>query len=372
MGGSGRSQRELAARLGDLGHEVLFLADDGTPDRVRRFMYEQLADLAARWGQRPGALVIRFVEGRPGRRTVAKQIDSAWHRVTPVPENGAASVLESFRPDVVVGNSILRLTWRKVRALCQQQGIATVLYVREVASMNHFTLGVLPADRIVANASSLALQVEQLGYSCQMLPSVIEVNVTAVKSSRQVALVVNPIASHGIDLIWQLARRLPEVPFVLQQSWPLSVDAVASIERAAGDLPNVEFRRVMPAGVSLYHDARILLVPHRLDNRPRVITEAQANGIPVIASFTPGLAEAVGEGGILLDMDDLDGWVAAIRDMWPDAPPYDEFAKSARAYGRRPEIDPARLAQRFDLLLKETYRENSGEQVPMDEEWGEK
>jgi glycosyltransferase involved in cell wall biosynthesis len=128
----------------------------------------------------------------------------------------------------------------------------------------------------------------------------------------------------------------------------------------------------MPAGVSLYHDARILLVPHRLDNRPRVITEAQANGIPVIASFTPGLAEAVGEGGILLDMDDLDGWVAAIRDMWPDAPPYDEFAKSARAYGRRPEIDPARLAQRFDLLLKETYRENSGEQVPMDEEWGEK
>lgn len=330
---------------------MLFLVDDGTPDRSRRFVYEQLADLAVRWGPRPGHRVVRFFENEPGRRTHTVLVDGLEHRVTPVPENAAQDVIRDFRPDVVISNSILRITWRKVRELCDNSSVATVVYVREVASMNHFTLGRQPGDVIVANASSLARDVEALGYPCVVLPSVIEVDVTSVDSLRTVALVINPIASHGIDIIWQLARALPEIAFVIQQSWPLDDGALASLERTAAELPNVEFRRAVPAGTSLYSDAKVLLVPHRIDNRPRVIAEAQANGIPIIASNTPGLAEAVGDGGVLVDMDDIDGWVESIRLVWADVAAYDGLAERAWAHSRRPEIDPEQVTIAFEKLL---------------------
>ena len=217
--------------------------------------------------------------------------------------------------------------------------------------MNHFTLGSQPADVIVANASSLARTVEALGYPCAVLPSVIEVGVTSVDSSRQVALVINPIATHGIDTVWHIARALPDIPFVIQQSWPLENKELLSLEQTAAQLPNVEFRHVAPPGTSLYGDAKVLLVPHRIDNRPRVIAEAQANAIPVIASRTPGIAEAVGDGGLLVGMDDLDGWVDTIRLLWTDKSSYDNLTERALAHSRRPDIDPERVTATFEALL---------------------
>ena len=352
-GGSGRSQRELAARLALRGHEVLFLVDDELPARVRHFVYENLADLAVLVGDRPGARLVRFIERQPGRRTRSTQMNGVDHLITPVPENAAPGVIESFQPDVVVANSVLRLTWRKVHELCEQRGIATVLYVREVAAMNHFTLGVQPAHRIVANAQSLASAVEQLGYPCSVLPSVIEIGVTRVSPHRLAALVINPIASHGIDIVWRLARELPEVTFVIQQSWPLSDAEFAVLQRTAETLPNVELRRAAPAGASLYADARVLLVPHRIDNRPRVVAEAQANGIPVIASNKPGLVEAVGTGGLIIDLDDLQGWVTALRLLWTDDDEYDRLMTRAISHSQRPEIDPEHITAAFESLIEE-------------------
>ena len=352
-GGSGRSQRELALRLASRGHDVVFLVDDGGRSLTRRFLYEQLSDLAVRWDTRPGHKIIRFLEGKPGRRTRTHLVDGLEHRVTPVPENAAPDLIRDFQPDVVISNSILRITWRKVREMCDRSQIATVVYVREVASMNHFALGRQPGDVIVANASSLARNVEALGYPCAVLPSVIEVGVTRVDSTRTVALIINPIVSHGIDLVWQVARALPEVSFVIQQSWPLDDTVLASIERTVSELPNVEFRRAVPAGISLYSDARVLLVPHRIDNRPRVIAEAQANGIPVVASNTPGIAEAVGDGGNLIDMDDVGRWVESVRLLWTDPPAYDTLADRALTHSRRPEIDPEQVTMGFEKLLLE-------------------
>ena len=57
--------------------------------------------------------------------------------------------------------------------------------------------------------------------------------------------------------------------------------------------------------------ARVLLVPYRVDNRPRVVAEAQSNGIPVPASALPAHREA-GTRGVLVPGD------ASIR-AWGDA-----------------------------------------------------
>jgi hypothetical protein len=247
VGGSGRSQRELAARLVEAGHEVAFLVDDEAPHRVRRWMYEQLSDLAVRVADRPGGRFVRALERWPGRRTARHWIDGFDHLTTPVPQNAFVECLEKSRPDVVVGNSIVRLSWRRIRAVCEERDIPTVLYVREITTFDHLLPDEMP-DAVVANARSLASAVEDRGVRCSFVPSVVDLSRTRTRSSREVALVVNPIPSHGIELIWKLAERLADVPFVLQESWPLAADDLTRIVTRTAELPNVEFRRSRSPG----------------------------------------------------------------------------------------------------------------------------
>lgn len=352
VGGSGRSQRELAARLRDRGHEVLFLVDLEQPARLRRFTYEQLADLTVRREGRVGGGIIRWLSTQPGRRPRATQLGGLAHLTTPVPENAAPGVVSSFRPDVVIGSSVLRLTWRKVIALCRARAVPTVIYIREVEALNHFDDGLMPADAVVANAESLAQRIEALGIACAVLPSVVEVGVTRTETSRKVALAINPIESRGVATIWELARRMPEIPFAVQESWPLSAAQLASVRREIASLPNVEFRRAEPPGPHLYQDARVLLVPYEVDNRPRVIAEAQANGIPVVCANSPALVEAASRGGIVVRSGDIEGWCTAIESLWSDPLRYDELARAAVQHSERGEMSPTVVTDRFERFLR--------------------
>ena len=356
VGGSGRSQRELASRLVQRGHTVSFLVDDGQTATLTRWSYGHLSDLAARLGDRAGGSLARRLEAIPGRRVSISLRGGPDHLATAVPENAAEALLDEFRPDVVIGNSVLRLTWRKIRAMCERRGIPTVLYIREVESLNHFAGGTSPATAVVANAESLASQIAELGVECTFIPSLIEVGTTLVESSRKVALAINPIESRGVQMVWAIAARLPDVQFAVQESWPLSPREVEAIQRKCTEVPNVEFRRVEEPGPRLYRDARVLLVPYRIANRPRVILEAQANGIPVITAAIPALLEAVGGGGLQAELDDLDGWCEALKRMWSDEELYESLRLTAQINSARPDVDPEAIATSFELLLAQAIR----------------
>ena len=351
-GGSHRSQLELARRLVERGHEVRFVVDDERPHRLSRWWYGHISDAAARFARAPGAGALRSLERLPGRRSRTSDVHGIRFASSPVPENVVPGVLRKFQPDVVVGNSIERLAWRKIRAICAKEHTATVLYIREVALLDHITHGEAPADAVVANAHSLAAAVRANGIECAMVPSVVDLSVTHTDSTREVALVVNPIASHGIALVWQIAAMRPNLPIVLQESWPLTPAAVAEIEAKLATHPNVRLRRVATPGPTLYGDARLLLVPHLIDNRPRVIAEAQANGVPVIASEQPGLAEALGQGGVLVGADDVEGWCAAIDRLWSDHAEYDRRSLLAREHAARAELDPDRVVDAFESVIR--------------------
>lgn len=352
VGGSGRSQRELAAQLRDRGHEIRFLVDDGRPSRLTRAVYEQLSDLRARAEgtvvQRP----VRALERRPGRRTRTVELDGWTHRATPIPQNALGTLIDEFRPDVVVGNSLERLAWRRVHEACRERCVKTVLYVRETDSLDHFVHGEVP-DLLIANAASLQAALRERGLDCEFVPSVVESSVTSTESTRRVVLAVNPVASRGGDIIWKVASSAPEIPFVVQESWPLEAAVLADVERRAAELPNVEFRRAAPPGPQLYGDARVLMVPYRVDNRPRVIAEAQSNGIPVVAADVPALREAIGMGGAVVELDAIDAWVDELRSLWGDAARYERLVAAAFEHSRRPDIDPTAVTGRFERLVEE-------------------
>lgn len=357
VGGSGRSQRELATQLERRGHEVRFIVDGGEPARAVRFAYEKLSDLAARTGRLPSRRITDWIERQPGRRARTVQIDGRTHASSPVPQNALAAQIEAIRPDVVVGNSLERLAWRRIHRLCGCRDIPTLLYVREIDSLDHFLHGEVP-DVLVANAESLQRALRSRGLECAFVPSVIEMETTRTISTRQVALAINPIPSKGSDIVWKIAEAAPELPIVSQESWPLDDNELADVRLHASRLSNIEFRRASEPGPQLYGDTRVLLVPYRVDSRPRVITEAQANGIPVLAADVPALREAIGAGGAVVPIDDIDAWASELRSLWTDQDRYQRLADAALAHSQRPEIDPATIAGTFESLIEDLLSPN--------------
>lgn len=353
VGGSGRSQRELAQELIRRGHQVTFLVTDQSPRpgaRIAQWVYGHLSDLSVRMTGYPGASCLLKIRDAIGATSRWWDVEGLRHLATPVLQNGFRKLIMGRPPDVAVVSSVDRWTWRRIHAFAEQMGVPTVLYIREDDSLEHLELGSLP-DRLVANAESLADSMIKRGHQCDFIPSVIDVSVTRVESSRRVALCINPIPSRGSEFIWKLAHGIPDIPIVMQESWPLTDSQLVDVRAHLKKLPNVEFRPKVDPGPAIYEDARVLLVPYLVANRPRVILEAQASGIPVIGANNPALIEAVGTGGMALPLTAVDDWAAAIRRLWNNAEYYGELVSQAHRHASRPEVDPSYIAGQFETVL---------------------
>src|SRR3546814_9608260 len=82
----------------------------------------------------------------------------------------------------------------------------------------------------------------------------------------------------------------------------------------------------------VYRRTHTLLVPSQWEEAwGRVATEAQFSGIPVLASDSGGLPEAVGPGGSVLPHDAPAAvWAAALREYWPQPPGFLAATKTGR------------------------------------------
>jgi glycosyltransferase involved in cell wall biosynthesis len=343
-GGSGLSQRQLARRLTLRGHRVQILAAAPTSAVVRP-VYDRLVDASTRWRTSPVRPGLLAVQRRLGRRLRPSETSDFPTTTCVVPENGYRTTRAGFRPDVVVASSIDRVTWRRLRSQLIAEGIPSVLYLREASGIGHLTLS-------GAHAASLAEGARAAGHQCEVVPSVVETERSRVVSTRRTVVLVNPIEILGGDRIWAIAAGRPDIPFVIQESGLLDPHLRADLHDRAADAPNVTVRAFSEQPAGVFADARLLLAPHRVDNRPRVILEAQANGIPVIASCQRGLIESVGPGGVIVDDTDAPApWLDALGALWDQPARYDAMVGLAREHAQRPEVDPEQIAQRFEALL---------------------
>ena len=349
-GGSPQSQRALAHALNLRGNDVRLLIDDQRSARLSRIVGERLADASVRFSH---SRVMQVVAALPGKRPRLRDIDGLVHWTSPHPHNALRYVLDEFLPDVVVGSSVDRHSWRRALEICAAREIPTVIYFREVEALGHLEIKPRAANVVVANAKTLARAAEQRGHRCAFVPSVIDTSATRTSSTRTRALLVNLDPSRGLELAIDLATRHPEIPFTFQESWPLDDQQWSTLARRVEPLANIDLRRLREPGPDLYDEARVLLAPHRVDNRPRVIVEAQTNAIPAIVSNYPGLIEASGDAAIVLDEDDVDGWSAALRTLWEDHDAYDEVVAATEQAATRPELDPSYVAGEFEDLIRQ-------------------
>jgi glycosyltransferase involved in cell wall biosynthesis len=159
---------------------------------------------------------------------------------------------------------------------------------------------------------------------------------------------VNPIPVKGLEVAVEIARRLPEVPFLFVKGrW-----ASARIEpdlSAAAVLPNVEIWPTQTDMRTVYRRTDILLFPSQWEETAgRVIIEAQLNGIPVVASPVGGVPAQVGEGGILVaDKTDPAQYAAAIERLRGDRGLHERMSRRALQNSQHPRFSLAAHVRAF-------------------------
>lgn len=279
------------------------------------------------------------------------------------PELMVASVAARFRADalVVAVHHEQRSGWTE-SVVVRAAPLPTLLYVHDVGG-SRFAAEERGATvkGVAAVSEFVAAEVRAHGGDAVCVPPIVERARYRVATSRRVALFVKPIAIKGVATAFGLAAARPDVPFAFVQSRPTGSPEMRQLRDRARGLGNVEIRPSAAEPARLYGDARLVVVPSIYPEAwGRVVTEAHASGIPVIASAVGGLPEAVGEGGLLVDpASGFEGWRRALALMWDDAATYAGHAARAELHGRRAEVGPAAVGERFDALLRRVVAEGA-------------
>jgi glycosyltransferase involved in cell wall biosynthesis len=79
----------------------------------------------------------------------------------------------------------------------------------------------------------------------------------------------------------------------------------------------------------LYREATALTLPSRYEGFGMPVLEAMSRGCPVVASRSCALPEVVGDGGLLLDPDDVDAWARTMTHLLADEGERARWAASA-------------------------------------------
>ena len=267
-----------------------------------------------------------------------------------LPDFAAAleATVREFRPDVI---------WsqlegaHEVLALAQARGVKSVLYVHD-AEDNPQALRAMAelGCQVVCGSAFLARKVEGvIGRPVAVVYPASDWHFGTQGDAQGFVTMVNAYAVKGLDTLLEVARRMPQERFLLQESWKLGADALAQLNQRLVALPNVRFQHRVPDMRAVYGQTRLLLVPSVWEEGfGMVAVEAQSCGIPVIASARGGLPESVGDGGLLVaDYKNPAAWVRAIRKLGTGSARYDEMAAAALAHARRPAFSPAFSAGRF-------------------------
>lgn len=266
-----------------------------------------------------------------------------------------AAVLSTVRPDVVVvdGSRPLPMVERFLA-----EGARVTLYLRdmEVANLggvppvDHPRLGFLANSRFTA-----ACWQAHAGVRARVVPPLIErERYLCSRLQPETVTFFNPVPEKGLELALALAGRCSDLKFAIVEGWPLTPAQSAYLDRRLAGLRNARRLARRDDVRPLLARTRALLVPSLWREAwGRVVTEAQFNGIPVLASDRGALTETVGPGGLCLDPDlPLADWEAALRRLCAEGRERDGFVAGAQRHAARPELSPEEVVSAFEAGLR--------------------
>lgn len=257
-----------------------------------------------------------------------------------LPWNDVEYVARQEKPDLIV---VMAVEPVRMALAAKPTGIPLLMQLMDVEFTQHGgSFEALGAIACIANSRFTAERYRSAyGVNPTVIYPFIALEDYKTETTRENVTFINPHPRKGCHIALEIARRCPEIPFTFVKGWPLTPEEDQQLAENLATLPNVTLIQAQKDMRSLYATCKILLVPSIWEETyGRVATEAQASGIPVIASTRGGLPESVGTGGILIDPESpIDTWVNAIKNLWNDDAHYAALSAAARAYASRREMD---------------------------------
>lgn len=249
-----------------------------------------------------------------------------------------SEVVRRFKPDVAVvqnGSTV------PIAQSLQAAGVPIAIFFRNVEVVElKGDLDTLKDAAYIANSAFTARRMNELfGVTCTVIQPYVDGSLYRTPSTRENVTFINPYPKKGADIAFAVAERCPDIPFRFIESWHIFEDFQAELDARIAKLPNVTFQKRVSDMRTIYSKAKILLAPSLWEEAwGRVATEAHFSGIPVVGSRQGGLPEAIGPGGIIIDIDaDLSRWVDAVRLLWDDDDAYARLSQASLAFSQRPE-----------------------------------
>lgn len=223
-------------------------------------------------------------------------------------------LLRSYKPDIVIGfgcDTLCRSMWLEARLF----GIPTA-YI--ICNGNHLHYR-FPLHNVLLCDSEATSRYyrEREGLNVHPVGNFInpQIVVSPEHEPRYVTF-INPCYAKGVGIVVRLImmanKERPDIPFQIVETRQTFAEAARHL-RAPGGAVGSAFKApltlkqisIRPASFDvkeIYKTTAVLLAPSLwYESWGRVATEAVMNGIPVLASSSGGLPEAVGTGGIILD-----------------------------------------------------------------------
>ena len=257
--------------------------------------------------------------------------------------------LREYQPDVVCSNYRHRETLLSYAA---HQNYPTFYFVRWLSKIEAGSI--LPDDfHVIANSPFTAAKIAQFSRNDVglVLPFIDLNQYRATKRKRQYITFINPIPQKGLDLAIEITRSLPQERFLfVKGKWGLySNSSIEAFMKPIYKLPNVKVWDHQQDMRRVYAMSDILLVPSQFEETfGRVIVEAQANGIPVVAAHVGGIPYTLGQGGILIEpKDKTEAYVEALQRLRTDDNFYMQLSALALKNSQRPEFDPQLQVRNF-------------------------
>lgn len=268
-------------------------------------------------------------------------------------DDGAIEVTKRFRPDVVIAQSAEPVSLLKS---FEGLGVPRMAYFHETLRIwDAGTLAKADDIGLIANSRFTA---EGMAAHAGTVPAVVrplvDRSLYEVPTRPRNVLFINTVPRKGVEIAFRLAESRPDVQFSFVKSWILRPHEVERMEKRARSAGNITLYPPTNDMRPHYARARLVLAPSQWEEAwGRVATEAHINGIPVLASDQGGLREAVGPGGLLVPLSaSIHRWKEAFSHLWDDQETYARVSETARAYSRRPEIQPENIVDVFVETVK--------------------
>lgn len=133
---------------------------------------------------------------------------------------------------------------------------------------------------------------------------------------------------HIVEVARRVIQRIPRSVFILIGDGPLLEDTRA----AAGGEPRIHVLGHRSDVAQLYVGFDVFLLASAWEGLPRTVLEAQAAGVPVVATDVNGVREAVrhGETGLLVPLGEIDGLAEQVCRLLEDDTERARFSVAAR------------------------------------------